>query len=572
MPSSERFRARLVALLSIGLATLCLVPGQLGANGLTPGLAGKQPKAVGKVTQVLEDTVLLRGKILTHGNVSLHRRDVFNTKGGGSVVFTLTQRKANCTLYSGSVLIVKPKKLVITRLPVGKYWCMARAAEDDAGFEAADDTVQAKKDPVFGVQVNRRHKVVVKVQRGFVIVMGSSGPPASVIVGRKQQVVVPPRRDPRPPTPIQLTPRDRAGIKRLGAPPPTDTTPPRVRITKAPTRGTTSRRATFAFVANEKDAAFSCSLDGARFHPCSSPKIYRGLAAREHAFAVRATDLAGNTGKAAVYAWSIKGGAPTRVAFASDRSGNFEIYSIDPSGRGLTRLTTNRASDLDPAWSPDGTKLAFHSDRGGNSDIYAMDADGSHQTRLTRDQATDRNPAWSPDGTKIVFERVQPTGERDLYVMHADGSGQTRLTFSKAHDFDPAWSPDGTRIAFVSDRVGNRQIYVMNADGSGQTRLTTNEASEFNPAWSPDGEKIAFHSNRADQNYEIYVMNPDGSGQTRVTKNLTGDFNPTWSPDGRMIAFQSDRDGNSEIYVMDSDGSGQTRLTDDSGEDLVPDW
>jgi hypothetical protein len=127
--------------------------------------------------------------------------------------------------------------------------------------------------------------------------------------------------------------------------------------------------------------------------------------------------------------------------------------------------------------------IAFSSDREGLYQIYVMNADGTGQTRLTNNAASDLYPAWSPDGTKIAFSRGF-----EIYVMNADGTGPTRLTHNTAHDDLPAWSPDGTKIAFGSDRDGinlNYEIYVMNADGTGPTRLTNNPAHDHWPAWRP---------------------------------------------------------------------------------------
>lgn len=76
-----------------------------------------------------------------------------------------------------------------------------------------------------------------------------------------------------------------------------------------------------------------------------------------------------------------------------------------------------------PTWSPDGRKIAFASERDGNSEIYVMNADGSNVTRLT--DAGGNFPAWSPDGRRIAFASG---GGPDIYVMNADGSIVTRLT------------------------------------------------------------------------------------------------------------------------------------------------
>jgi Tol biopolymer transport system component len=216
-------------------------------------------------------------------------------------------------------------------------------------------------------------------------------------------------------------------------------------------------------------------------------------------------------------------------------------------------------------------KIAFASERDGNSEIYLMDADGIGQTRLTNSSAFDGAPAWSPDGSKIAFVSNRD-GNEEIYIMNADGSSQSRLTNTAAPDSAPAWSPDGSKIAFTSLRDGNEEIYVMNADGSSQANLSNQPAAaEREPNWSPDGSKIAFVSSR-DGNFEIYVMNADGSGQTRLTSNAAAEGGPNWSPDGTRIAFETNRDGNFEVYVMSTDGSGQTRLTNNPAQDAQPNW
>jgi len=216
-------------------------------------------------------------------------------------------------------------------------------------------------------------------------------------------------------------------------------------------------------------------------------------------------------------------------------------------------------------------KIAFASDRDGNNEIYVMNADGSNQTNLTNNPAWDNEPCFSPDGTKIAFKSYSDEifGISKIYVMNADGSNQTRLTNNLGRE--PCFSPDGTKIAFASNPNGIFEIYVMNADGSNQTRLTNNWVIDWEPCFSPDGTKIAFASNR-DGNYEIYVMNADGSNQTRLTNNWARDKEPCFSPDGTKIAFASDRDGNDEIYVMNADGSNVINLTNNPAWDVEPSW
>ncbi len=247
-------------------------------------------------------------------------------------------------------------------------------------------------------------------------------------------------------------------------------------------------------------------------------------------------------------AWSPDG---KRIAFVSDRDGNFEIYVMNADGSGQRRLTTNSAADRNPAWSRDGKQLIFQSKRDGNEEIYLMNADGSRQTRLTSNAGDDIFPDLSPDGTKITFTSNR-NGNLDIFVMNADGSQQTPLTNHAHRDVWSRWSPDGRRLTFFSRRDSNDdddEIYVMNADGNDIKRLTENRGHDFCPDWSADGKQIAFVSIRENGQEYVYRMNTDGSALERVTNTPDKVSTPSWSPDGSRIAFSSQRDGNFEVYV-----------------------
>ncbi len=268
------------------------------------------------------------------------------------------------------------------------------------------------------------------------------------------------------------------------------------------------------------------------------------------------------------------GSSASKIAFASDRDGNFEIYVMNTDGTGQTRLTSDPAWDTSPSWSPDGSKIAFSSDRdnlGGPSEIYVMNVDGSGLTRLTNDAFDDAAPVWSPDGSKIAFVRIPAIGaDAEIYVMNADGSGQTNISNNPSSwDVFPSWSPDGSKIAFQSDNNG-ADIFIMNSDGSGRTALTSDPADDWYPSWSPDGTKIAFTSDR-DGPDQIYIMNIDGSGQTNISNSPDPEAAPRWSPDGTEMVFER-WNSNYQIYIMNSDGSGKTRLTNSAGNDQYPVW
>ena len=265
----------------------------------------------------------------------------------------------------------------------------------------------------------------------------------------------------------------------------------------------------------------------------------------------------------------------SKVAFASDRTGDWEIYVVETDGTGLTRVTFDRGNDARPVWSPDGSKIAFESDRDDNWEIYVANADGTNPTRLTDDPGADRNPVWSPDGSQIAFDSDRDDNT-DVYTVNAeDGSELTRITMHDAVDDHPTWSPDGTRIAFRSWRDDDSEIYAVNLDMTDLdmtdldmtdldmtdlARLTSSLGSDRRPSWSPDGARILFSSTR-DDNEEIYVMNADGSEATRLTENTVADHSPRWSADGSRVVFVSRRDGYDQVYEMNPDGSAPRRIT-----------
>jgi TolB protein len=255
-----------------------------------------------------------------------------------------------------------------------------------------------------------------------------------------------------------------------------------------------------------------------------------------------------------------------RIAFRSDRDGDFEIFTMRADGTDVRQLTTNNIVDTDPHWSRDGTRIVFI--RAG--DIWVMDADGRNPRPVLVSAQPEADPDWSPNGLRIVFASEQADGTAEIFVTNADGTGvPQQLTNSSGSNWNPHFSPNGATIVYVSDRIGTEDIFLMNANGSGDQRLTTDPASDDDPAWSPDGKQILFASNR-DGDDDLWFMNADGTSQTQLTSNsLINDWSPSAAADG-MIAFSTDRNGKSDIYVLS--GASQFQRTNDPGNDSYPDW
>jgi Tol biopolymer transport system component len=290
-----------------------------------------------------------------------------------------------------------------------------------------------------------------------------------------------------------------------------------------------------------------------------------------------------------------------RIAFTSNRDGDYDIWSMRPNGSNPVNLTADsEADEWEPSWRPDGRRIAFQSNRltptnpEKDYEIFVMHADGSGVRQLTVNNVVDEAPNWSPDGRRLVFHRnLDPKvpqadydhGNYEVFTMQADGTHQRNLTnLPDSQELWPDWSPNGRRIAFNSNRDGDHEIYTMRPNGSRVRQLTFNDdrIDDGFPAWSPDGGRIAFNSGFTPgphnvSHWEIYTMRADGRDQTRLTFQ-TADFQPRWSPDGRKLVFTSFRDAtqnnplNSESYTMRADGSQQVNRTQHPGSDFDPDW
>ena len=266
------------------------------------------------------------------------------------------------------------------------------------------------------------------------------------------------------------------------------------------------------------------------------------------------------------------------IAFVSSRDGVYAIYLMDAEGGGQARLTEEEAPsdetpaglffEVEPAWSPDGTKLAFASRRSGNFDIYVVGADGTGLRRLTSAKADESSPTWSPDGTRLAYQRGTPP---DLYVMNADGSDQHLLAKLESEEHEPAWSPDGTWIAYQLRRAGTplAEIHLLRANGSGGRRLVALEGQSSGPAWSPDSKRVAFATNAGSEgsNFDIYTVGVDGKGLRRITNSIEDEFEPAFSPDGSELAF--DRGG---AIVVARPGGDVRELADADDNNGSPAW
>ena len=259
----------------------------------------------------------------------------------------------------------------------------------------------------------------------------------------------------------------------------------------------------------------------------------------------------------------------SQIAFASDRTGHYEIWFMDWDGANQRRITTHNGLSILPSWSPDNERLVYTSFARGTSDMYIINRRGGGRMRLPTSLGLNTSATFSPMGKDIAFVG-SVNGNPDIYIVRDDGSNLRRLTTETSIESTPEWSPNGRQISFTSGRSGTPQIYVMDAEGSNVRRLSFDEGGWNDDAtWSPDGEQIAYTS-RVIGRFQIRVANVI-TRESRIIAGEGSNEQPTWSPDGKWIAFQSNRSGKWQIYRMRVDGTDLTQLTFE-GENKDPDW
>ncbi len=271
--------------------------------------------------------------------------------------------------------------------------------------------------------------------------------------------------------------------------------------------------------------------------------------------------------------WSPDG---SRIVFASDREGVFNLYTVDENGENRTRLTNSSGDDIHPDWSPDGSKIAFASDQASAvHQVYWMDPRTGHQQKLTQSNIGMDYPRWSPDGTKIAFYSavvVKASGVlRQIWQVSADGTGLKSLIRDGEFNDEPVLSPTLKHIAFTSTRDDNTDIYIFDRDSRQILRLTHHPSSDSQPSWSPDGKHLAFISHRSG-NVDIYRINADGGGLVNLTRSDADESMPVWSPKKDMICFLGNVDGRWELRVMDGNGKRQNRLDNSVFYSSPPTW
>jgi len=194
-----------------------------------------------------------------------------------------------------------------------------------------------------------------------------------------------------------------------------------------------------------------------------------------------------------------------RIAWV-DQTEDTNIYRMPVKGNAAPQtLIASTRRDQSASYAPDG-RIAFASDRSGSWEIWTASRDGTHQTQVTHlSGAVVGCPRWSPDSRYIAFERFA-SGHNRVAVMKCEAGTagcQHPVPLTAARESDPfaevrpSWSGDGTAVYFSSNRTGKDEIWKQSwPPGSPAIQITHHGG--MSPMESSDGRWLYYA--RADPN------------------------------------------------------------------------
>jgi Tol biopolymer transport system component/DNA-binding winged helix-turn-helix (wHTH) protein len=229
-----------------------------------------------------------------------------------------------------------------------------------------------------------------------------------------------------------------------------------------------------------------------------------------------------------------------------------------------TQLTSSSGLDAFPAWSPDGTAVAYASDRSGRFELFIRDiAAGGDRLAVTSDGAHNVQPAWSPDGSTLAYHSP---GRGGIWVVARTGGTPRQVSVFGSR---PDWSPDGKHLAFQGapytepsaaafETFGPSSLWTVPVAGGTPRRITTGwrpEGSHTRPTWFPDGKRLFFAS-QALELTTFWIVDVASGALTRVHEPGRRALDPMLTPDGRHVYYVR-MDAHFDLWrlPLDTDGT-----------------
>lgn len=177
-----------------------------------------------------------------------------------------------------------------------------------------------------------------------------------------------------------------------------------------------------------------------------------------------------------------------------------DILTVPATHGSIENLTHSPgAMDRDPAWSPNGKRIAYFSDRDGEYDLYIASQNGTGAVRrvpLDQNNAFYYNLRWSPDSTKLVFsDQKLQLWYVNLATRHPKPVKIDTDSYLHLSHFNPTWSPDNRFIAYTRVLPNYLHAIFIYSLATGKTHQVTTGLSDCRyPVFGPHGKYLYFTS------------------------------------------------------------------------------
>ena len=260
-----------------------------------------------------------------------------------------------------------------------------------------------------------------------------------------------------------------------------------------------------------------------------------------------------------------------------------DVYSVPTAGGQARQLTSNKAFDSKPIWTPDGNRIAFRSDREGSDDIFIMNANGGGVKRLTTSSIAEMPLAFLNDSILLFSANEMPARNSaqapilpQTYSLNVNRPGTRPSMFLSMPMLFSSAGRDG-KIIFT-DKKGYEDPFRKHERSSGTNdiwlydngdfkQLTTFNGHDRNAVWAPQADSFFFLSEE-DGTLNVYAADLNGKKRklTSFEKHPVRNLSVS---DGGLMAFSWD----GELYTLTDGGVPQKVqidiVADDYDADLV---
>ena len=250
-----------------------------------------------------------------------------------------------------------------------------------------------------------------------------------------------------------------------------------------------------------------------------------------------------------------------------------DIYSVAVGGGRALQLTTNEAYDYHPVWSHNDKTIAFATDRNGNFDIYTMPSEGGTPQRLTYISSNDIPMSFSSDDSLIYYSSNMLAPENfaqfrnyfpQTYCVKSSGGRPAMLSPIYMEDlsckgnlfvYHDNKSPENKWRKHHTSSV-SRDVWLYDADKNSYSKITDFAGEDRNPVFSPSDVNTIYYLSEKDGTFNVYKRSLVTGSDTQLTKYSGNPVRFLSIADNGLLCYGY----NGEIYTL-KEGSQPVKLS-----------